>query len=157
MAPASMDAAEIAGYISETFEGIDVVEANGDSFYFYDPGQTLRPDRRLPFATLVTTDAHDQVSNLNRDGVYRLNIGVARETYRALFGQPPAAWTAAAGYDYAALDQVLPHPVYGSMSWICVLNPSLETFTNTVQGYLVEAHAQAAERFARRKPDEGAV
>ena len=154
MTPASMDAAEIAYYISETFSGVDVVAANGDSFFFYDPGKTLRPDRRMPFATLVVSDAHDQVSDLNRDGVFRLNIGVARETYRALFGQPPVAWTTVAGHDYAVLDQVLPHPVYGFMSWVCVLNPSPETFQQTVQGYLAEAHAQAAERFARRKPED---
>ncbi len=155
MVSASMDAAEIVRYITETFDGLDIVEANGDTFFFYDPGRTLRPDRRMPFATLVTSDFNDQVSDLNRPGVYRLNIGVKRETYRSLFGPPPAACTVAAGHDFAVLDQVLPHPVYGFMSWVCVLNPSPETF-RTVQGYLQEAHTQAAERFARRQPSDEA-
>lgn len=156
MASVSVDAAEIARYITETFEGVDTVEAAGDSFFFYDPGRTLRPDRRMPFATLVTSDAHDQVSDLNRPGVYRLNIGVAKETYRSLFGAPPASFAAADGYDYAAVNQMLPHPVYGFMSWVCVLNPSPETFQTTVQAYLAEAHAQAASRFARRQPSDEA-
>src|SRR5919201_1444819 len=49
----------------------------GDSFFFYDPDG--KPSaRRMPFATIVTKDydGFDTASNLNRPGVFRLNIGV---------------------------------------------------------------------------------
>jgi Family of unknown function (DUF6194) len=51
----------------------------------------MDPRRRLPFATIVTRDAYERVSNLDRPGVFRLNIGVGRETYRSMFGDLPHA------------------------------------------------------------------
>jgi hypothetical protein len=155
MASASVDPAEIVRYIADTFDGVNVAEANGDTFFVYDPDRQLPPERQMPFATLVSSDAYDQVSNLNRPGVYRLNIGVSRETYRSLFGPPPpnpgAAGIVDTGHDFSTLDQVMPHPVYAMMSWVCVLNPTRETF-QAVQGYLAEAHAQAARHYARIRP-----
>lgn len=65
-----LDEAAISRYITETLDGVEVVTApSGDSFFFYDPDRSLPHDRRLPFATLVTSDAYDQVSNLNRPGI----------------------------------------------------------------------------------------
>lgn len=85
----------------------------GDSFFFYDPdGDPV--DRRLPFATIVTKDfeGFDTTSDLNRPGVFRLNIAVGREIYRDLIGHTPAAHDQHQGeFDYAALDRFLPHPV----------------------------------------------
>ena len=65
-----MDEAELIRYIVTTFEGVDVVEASGDSYFMYDP------EHMFPFATLVTGARHDQVSDLDRPGVFRLNSGV---------------------------------------------------------------------------------
>src|SRR3954470_14379016 len=98
------------------------------SFFFYNPPGELPPDHRFPFVTLVTTDEHDQASDLNRPGVFRLNIGVNKETYQAMFGPQPAfsktGEVANTGHDFTALDQIMPHPIYAAMSWVCVLNPS---------------------------------
>ena len=49
------------------------------------------------------------------------------------------------GRAFAALDTVMPHPIYGSMFWICVLDPSDETF-QTVKPYLAEAYERAVRR-----------
>ncbi len=148
-----MDAAAVIEYITETFDGLDVVTANADSFFFYDPGQTLPVDRRLPFATLVTSDAYDSVSQLNRDGVYRLNVGVDKDTYAATFGAHPRpagpSGVVDTGHDYATLDEIMPHPVYATMSWVCVLNPSAATFER-VKPLLAEAYALGVRRHARR-------
>jgi hypothetical protein len=95
----------------------------------------------------------DRASNLDRPGVFRLNVGVGRETYRSLFGPRSggdAAGPADAGHDFAALDRLLPHPVYAPQSWVCVLNPSAETFER-VRPLLAEAYEQAAGRHARRR------
>ena len=134
-----MDQAAIVQHIQNNFDGVDVVEANGDYFFFYDPGRDLPKDHRFPFATLVTSDRYDQFSNLNREGVYRLNVGVGKETFRSLFPDPSAT------HDFAALERLMPHPVYGNMYWICVLSPSDATFEQ-VKPLLVEAHQVSARR-----------
>jgi hypothetical protein len=135
-----MEQAAISGYIADTFDGVDVVTADGNAFYFYEPGGEVPPDHRFPFATLVTNDLYDQFSNLDRAGVFRLNVGVSRQTYEGLFGAKAAP--SAADYDFTALDTIMPHPVYGDMFWVCVLNPSAETF-ETVKPLLAEAYGRA--------------
>jgi hypothetical protein len=37
----------------------------------------------------VTSDRHDRVSKLDRDGAFRLNVGLRKATYTSLFGAPP--------------------------------------------------------------------
>jgi hypothetical protein len=161
-----MDEASITQFITDTFDGVDVVVASreagspevawGDSFFSYDPGRQLPPARRFPFATIVTKDygEFDCASQLKRPGVFRLNIGVSKETYRSLFGpqpsSPPAGSAVGTGHDFTALDQLLPHPVYASMSWVCVLNPSTATF-EAVRPLLAEAYQLAVSRYAKRE------
>ena len=127
----------LAQFIVDTLDGVDVVTADGNSFFFYNPPGETPPDHRFPFATIVANDLYDQFSNLDRAGVYRLNVGVSRQTYEGLFGAKADA--SGAEYDFAALDTIMPHPVYGQQFWICVLNPSEETFER-VKPLLAEAH-----------------
>lgn len=148
-----MDETAITRYITDTFDGIDVAVASGDSFFTYDPDRTLPPDRWFPFATLVTGDRYDRASNLDRPSVFRLNIGISKQTYRSLFGahsSPSDAGDDERGYDFTALDHVLPHPVYGRMYWVCVLNPSATTFQVVVQPLLTEAYDLAVGKYAKR-------
>ena len=87
----------------------------------------------------------------DRPDVFRLNIGVSRDTFRALFGYAPGEDSAAgAVYDFAALDRLMPHPVYASQSWACVLNPSPETF-EAVKPLLADACSRAATQYASRQ------
>jgi hypothetical protein len=146
-----MDEAALTRYITETFAGVDLVVSSGNTFFFYNPDPNVPPDHRFPFVTLVTNDEYDQFSNLNRPDVYRLNIGVSKQTYRALFGAPPARDGAAedGGHDFTALDQVMPHPVYGRQYWVCVLNPSATTFQDAVQPLLAEAYDLAVGKHTR--------
>jgi len=149
-----MDAAAISAYIIDTFGGVDVVVADGNSFFFYDPGNGLPVDQRFPFATLVTSDLYDQFSELKRPSVFRLNLGVSGQTFRALFDTPAASSESVGGgsaYDFTALDRLMPHPVYGQMHWVCVLNPSDGTF-ETVKPLLAEAYGLAARRHAGQRP-----
>ncbi len=96
----------------------------------------------------------DRASHLDRPGVFRLNIGVGKDTYRSLFGpQPPPPGEAGVvdtGHDFTILDQLLPHPVYAPQSWVCVVSPSAATFQTVVQPLLAEAHDRAVSRHARR-------
>ena len=155
----SIDQDAIIQYVTDTFTGVEIIRpteglAAGDTFFYYDPQRDLDPARRLPFATIVTKDYgdFDNASQLNRSEVFRLNIGVSREAFRALFGFAPGDdRTESAVYDFAALDQLMPHPVYTPQSFVCVLNPSLETF-EAVKPLLAEAYSLAAARYARRRP-----
>ena len=129
----------------------------GDTFFSYDPDRDLEPKYRLPFATIVTKDYgdFDRASNLNRPGVFRLNIGVSKDTYHSLFGpQPPplgASGVVDTGHDFTDLDHIMPHPVYAPQSWVCVLNPSEATF-QAVRPLLAEAYELVVRRYAKVRP-----
>ena len=82
-----MDQAAITAYIAETCPGTHVVAgtegiAAGDTFFIYDPDRNLPDKQQFPFATIVTKDygEFDNASNLNREGLFRLNVGVSRKT-----------------------------------------------------------------------------
>jgi hypothetical protein len=143
-----MDEASIAEYIVGTFSGVDAFSVDGNTFFFYDP------DHKFSMVTLMTNDANDQASNLDRPGVFRLNIGIGKQTYRSLLGAPPARPGASGivetGHDFTALDQLMPHPVYANMYWVCVLNPSPATFQTLVQPLLAEAYDLNVAKYAKR-------
>jgi hypothetical protein len=152
-----MEEQAIIQYITETFAGVDILTgtdgiAAGDTFLYYDPERKLDPKRRFPFATIVTKDYgdYDRASNLNRPGVFRLNIGLSHDTYRARFGPQPSrldnTTPVNTGHDFTVLDQLIPHPVYAPQSWVSVLNPSAETFAAIVP-LLAEAHGLAVKRY----------
>ncbi len=144
-----MDAAAIAQFIRASFPGVADVVADETHFFYYDPGGDVPSDRRLPFATLVSSDAYDTFSQLDRPGVFRLNIGISPETFRALFPAEPDEDEA--GHDFTALDRIMPHPVYGRMFWVAVLNPGETTFQEVVP-LLAEAHDRAVTRLGRLRP-----
>ena len=157
--PEPMNEAQISRYIIETLEGVNVVVDSDNSFFFYNPDSNVPPDHRFPFVTLVTSDIYDQFSNLNRPSVFRLNIGIGKQTFRLLFGDPARtsgkdsvaeSGENVGGYDFTALDRLMPHPVYGRMFWVCVLNPGDETFETNVRPLLVEAYELAVSRYKRQ-------
>jgi hypothetical protein len=137
--PTGPDSEAVIGSIRATYPDADVVQALGATFF------SLDPERHFPnFATIVTTDEHDEgaPSRLSRPGVFRLNIGVGRETFQRLVGSM-------AEPDYAALDQVVPHPVYARQLWVSILNPSDASFRDVVLPLLAEAHDRLAAQRAR--------
>ena len=139
-----VDADAITEYIAQQFDGVDVVLASteagspevawGDTFFMH------HLDHNFPFATIVTKDypGFDEASKLDRPGVFRLNIGLSRGTFEALFPEDRE-------HDFAALDRVMPHPVYGRNHWACVLNPCDATFEQ-LKPLLAEAYERAATR-----------
>jgi len=132
--------AEITSWITETYPETVVAEAMGATFFSLD--ERHRPN----FATIVTTDEHDMgtPSNLSRPDVFRLNIGVGKATYERLVGEMIDP-------DYAALDTVVPHPVYAKQRWVAILNPSRASFDDVVKPLIAEAH----ERLARPRRRAG--
>jgi hypothetical protein len=137
--PTEPDPEAITRTILETWPGTDLVEIPNGAFF------SLDAERHFPnFATIVTADDFDEgtPSILSRPGVFRLNIGVGRETFQRLVG-------AVAEPDYTAFDQVFPHPVYARQLWVSILNPTDETFRDVVLPLLTEAHDRLAAQRAR--------
>jgi hypothetical protein len=126
--------------IRERYPETVVAETMGATFFSLD-------EKHWPnFATIVTTDEHDEgaPSNLARPGAFRLNIGVDRETFERLVGSMEAP-------DYAAYDRLVPHPVYAKQRWISILNPSDATFHDDVLPLIAEAHDRLAAVRARHR------
>ncbi|MGH7496054.1 MAG: DUF6194 family protein [bacterium] len=133
-----MHQAEVEAFVAE-LENVQREEAFGYLFFF------VGNDHRLPFVTIANSDQDfDNVSNLNRDGVFRINIGVSKETYKNLIGEPSSE-----PVDYSVLDTFLPHPEYSKQNFICILNPFGEN-VDTTKKLLVEAHSIAAARLQRK-------
>lgn len=145
MNTSSMIEAEIAQYILDTFPGVESTTNFGYTFFFYGS------ERMLPFATIASSgNEYEGISNLDRPGVYRLNIGVRRQTFQSLFGPDRVDLGT---LDYTALDRIMPHPDYAAQYFICVLNPSKATFER-VRTFLAEAYELARARDARRRKSE---
>lgn len=137
-----MDERSMSDYIINTFADIQITENFGYTFFFYGE------NRRLAFATLSSADnEYDRISNLDRPGVFRLNIGVSKQTFARLFGDSHKE------YDFTALDVIMPHPEYAAQSFVCVLNPSEQTF-QTVKELLAEAYEIAVNRHNRQNADK---
>ena len=79
-----MDEATVTQFIIQSFHDVQTQEKDGVTFFFFGP------DRMFPFATLVTCDnAYDSTSNLDRPGIFRLNLGIGKATFHSLFGDSP--------------------------------------------------------------------
>jgi hypothetical protein len=130
-----VDEASVLRYIAQAYPDADIFTAGSGTFISCDA------EKHWPnFATLVTSDEYDAASDLNRAGIYRLNIGVSKATFEKVVGSNTNP-------DYTALDQLMPHPVYAMQHWVSILNPSEATFDNVVKPLLDEAH----ERLARAR------
>lgn len=141
-----MTLSEIEAFVAG-LENVQREESFGYRFFF------VGDDHRLPFVTTLDADyPYDNRSNLDREGVFRVNIGVSRETFRALVGGVGAEGVGAEGVDYSVLNAFLPHPDYAAQHFICILNPAGENVART-QALIEEAHAIAAARLQRRSRD----
>jgi len=133
-----MDESSVVDYILTTFPGVETTESFGYNMFFY------RSDRKLPFTTLIASDYdHDRISNLDRPGVFRLNIGISKKTFQLLFDTSHVDLDS---YDFTALDVILPHPHYAQQHFLCVLSPSEATFTK-IRPLLAEAYEIAVRRY----------
>ena len=133
-----MDEKSLSDWIVENLSETQVTTADGSSFFLTDP------EGKFPYATIVTTDLYDSFSDLSRPGFFRVNIGVSKATFLSLFGSKDPE-----GYDFTAVDQFMPHPVYGKMYWISVVNPDVRTLERTKE-LLREAYEADLAKQARR-------
>ena len=133
-----MNQAEVEAFVA-ALDNVQREENFGYIFYF------VGDDHRLSFVTIANSDNdYDNVSNLNREGVFRINIGVSKKTFESLLGDYSPE-----NIDYSVLNTFLPHPDYAKQHFVCILNPSQENVEVTKQ-LIVEAHSIAAARLLKR-------
>ncbi|MCZ2860266.1 DUF6194 family protein [Blastococcus sp. VKM Ac-2987] len=119
----------------------------GDSFFYYAPDGVV--PRTQPFATIVTGDQPgDRGSRLDRPGAFRLNIAAGTAEFTRITGSAPRE-PAAQAVDPSAADVLFPHPVYGELGWLAVVDPGPRT-DPTVRELLRAAHESARGRHERR-------
>jgi len=137
-----MNQAEVEAFVSN-LENVQQTENFGYTFFF------IGDDQMVPFVTIAHTDnEYEKVSNLNREGVFRINIGVSRQTFNDLIGEAPTE-----PIDYTILNTILPHPDYAKQNFICILNPAGDNIAKTKQ-LITEAHALALARFQRKAKNQ---
>lgn len=122
---------EILEYCLKNLEGTVLASSWGEKGIFYNPESKRK--RGVYILTVKQKDGeNDKGSNLNRENMYRVNVGVRKTTFTQMFGfipkRPAKGCVVDMPYDFTATDQILPHPVYAWMGWVCVLNPSEKTF-----------------------------
>jgi hypothetical protein len=133
-----MNQLEVEEFV-EQMENVQREENFGYTFFF------VGDDHRLPFVTIANSDNdYDSVSNLNREGIFRINIGVSRATFASLLAE-----SSSENIDYSVLDVFLPHPDYAKQHFVCILNPSQENVEVTKK-LIVEAHSIATTCLQRR-------
>ena len=146
---------EIKQYLLANYK--DVIEKTtwGETSFFVNPG------RKLPsgtyFATIKECDGpNDKASDLDRENVFRLNIGIGRPMFESVFGTSPGrpgkGGIIEGPWNFTALNTPMPHPVYGWMSWVCVLNPTKDTFEALIpwlDASYEKAHKACLKRIAK--------
>lgn len=133
-----MNQSEVEQFVA-SLDNVQQEENYGYKFFF------VGDDHLLPFVTIANSDnEYDSVSNLDREGVFRINIGVSRYTFKSLLGD-----SSSENIDYSVLNTFLPHPDYAKQHFVCILNPSQENVDITKQ-LITEAHSIAASRLLRK-------
>lgn len=142
----------IEHYVLSHFEGLIALETYGEKTFFYNPTNTL--PRGIYFYTLKSHDGpHDKASDLSRPGVFRMNWQLSSQNFLKLFGkvpQRPAKGTVIEGnYDFTQLGILTPHPVYGWMRWVSIVNPTPSLWPH-IEDLLHESYAMCITKYAHR-------
>ena len=120
----------------------------GDHFFYFAPDGQV-PSNRQPYATIMTKDyPGDDASRLDPDGRWRLNIHVGTLAFRELLGGSPSE-IGDAVTDFGAVDVVIPHPLYGGLGWVSIVNVGPAT-TDAAVRLLRTAHEDDRRRVERR-------
>lgn len=147
-----MQAQQVIDAILKMYDGIKPKASWGETSMFYNPNLAL--PNGIYFCTIKTQDGlNDKSSQLDRDDIYRLSIGINKASYNKLFGDKPdrpvKGGIVDTGHDFTLTDQLMPHPIYAWMSWVQIINPSESSFTELLP-LLSEAHASAMLKFNRK-------
>lgn len=148
-----MNKEAIADFLLRTFAGLKLIDAWGEASFFYNPD--LVSPRGTYFCTIKEKDGdNDRASRLDRPGVFRLNFGLSKPTFVKLFGsipkRPGKGEIIQGPYDFTKLDVLCPHPVYGWMCWVAIVNPSEGSFLQ-LEGLLRESYQLVLQKHQKKQ------
>lgn len=132
-----MTLTQLADRIAARPDVTTVTSEEGDLFFH------VGDDNRRPFATIVVHDypGWDEYSQLDRPGVWRLNVDLGKLEFERRFGFPPKDLPAHHDeYDFTVGDVLLPHPSYGTAGWGSVVTP---TRLDEVEQLITHAYERA--------------
>lgn len=138
--------------VQNSFNGLVKNKNWGEIGLFYNPENKL--SKGIYLLTFKEKDgANDKASNIDRENIYRMNLGISKESFFQLFGnkpkRPKAGQIINMPYDFSELNRIMPHPVYGWMNWVCVLNPTRETF-NKLFPLIEEGYSLALKKYEKK-------
>jgi hypothetical protein len=147
-----VESSDVIDAVVSAFPGLAPKNSWGETSLFYNPDGVL--PHGVYFATVKEQDGdNDKASGLDRPGVFRLSFGLPAGGYEALFGPRPArparGGSVATGHDFTAVDELMPHPVYGWMGWVQILSPSRRTFAE-IQPLLSAGYESAVHKYTRQ-------
>lgn len=142
---------EIADFL-DGLEGVACKRSWGESAWFHNPGGVFASGAYV--ATLKLRDGpNDSASALDADFAMRLNFGMLRSDFIAMFGVPPSrpgkGGCIEGPWDLRARDRLIPHPVYGWMCWAAIASPSAASI-ELLRPLLLKAHGRASLKSAAR-------
>lgn len=81
-------------------------------------------------------------------------MGIRKNTFINMFGavpkRPDKGGIVDMPYDFTEINNIIPHPVYAWMGWICVLNPT-EMIFEELKPFIQEAYKYAKEKYEKKK------
>jgi hypothetical protein len=144
---------KIVNLITSTLDDIVPKSSWGETSLFYNPGKRL--PHGVYFCTIKEKNGdNDKSSALDREGVFRVSVGLSKISYEQRFGakpkRPEKGGTVNTGDDFTHIDTLMPHPIYAWMSWVQILSPSKASF-ETLFPLIKEAHKNATIKFKKHK------
>ena len=143
---------DIEKYIVSKYEGVIPKSSWGETSFFYNPNKLL--PNGVYFCTIKKQDGqNDKASNLDRDGIFRFSVGISKQSFFNLFDKkykrPLKGGIIESKFDFTKIDFITPHPIYGWMSWICILNPSKKSFED-LEDFLDESFNLVKIKFDKK-------
>lgn len=148
-----MSSKEWENWIVKNYQQVVVTDAYRERSFFFNPDGSL--PKGIYFATIKESNGpNDKASDLDRENVFRLSIGIGKRHYQNLFGEVPKR--PAKGeiidldYDFTAIGELMPHPIYAWLGWVCINNPE-SSIVDTVKHLLDVSYQNTQIKFAKKK------
>lgn len=144
---------ELLSELMDLDPGLRLERYWGEDAVFYNP------HRAAPLGSILAAvkdhdGPNDRSAKLSRTGVYRFAFGMTRDAYARRFGPHPArppkgGMIEVPGYDPTRVGELMPHPIYGWMSWAQILAPSAAQF-KSLKPLLAESLELVRAKWRRR-------
>ena len=148
-----MNPKQLESWILDQYLGVIVTDAYRERSFFYNPDSSL--PKGIYFATIKESDGpNDKSSNLDRDAVYRLSVGIGKKQYQKLFGdvpkRPAKGEIVNLDFDFTDIGIFMPHPIYAWLGWVCINNPDNQNI-DLLQHLLDVSYQNVLIKYAKKK------